>query len=560
MEKLIAAFLSLFLMISTATARTRPQEELDRYLEAAVEAWNFRGAALVACGGDVIISHAYGPANEQFNLPNDTATKFIIGSITKQFTAAAILKLHDMGKLDLNRTIDDFIPDYPQPAGSTVTVSQLLTHTSGIPNYTALPQLQFGRTHELSPPEIMNLFKSLPLEFEPGSRFAYSNSGYIVLGEIIERVSGQSYEAFLHHELFKPCGMNSSGYGRREAGLPQRADGYTVDENNQPIAAVPISYSVLHTAGALYSTVGDMFRWNRCLDEGCVLSRSSMRMMFTDHGFGYGYGWYIDSVYGRPHYFHGGFLDGFNTTVERWPEDKLLVIIFSNEDEAPVKKMARGLASICLFDRPYVWPEKHQPINLDNLDFSQYDGVYQPNNGPEHVIAADGDSLFIQLPEHERDRLLPVATDSFFLLTDNTVSLTFFRDAFNEPVGYHLWDEGITIKAFKIETEEAFRLLEMFRAQPVDPAVHGAVVGTYRIRSEMVPADSSLYITITLEDCHLFASVGNFERIELVPRSDLEFFHRTGGFSIVFNRNESGNIDTCLIHMGNQTVVGRRVP
>jgi CubicO group peptidase (beta-lactamase class C family) len=192
---------------------------------------------------------------------------------------------------------------------SKVTIHHLLTHTSGIPDYVDDPFVVLKRTSDVSPSDLMALFMNEPLESAPGTRFSYSNSSYIVLGAIIEEVSGQSYEAFLHHRLLTPLGMRSSGYARRETGLPQRAEGYTIDEYQNLVNALPVSMSILHTAGALYSSVEDMLRWDQELYESKVLERIWTDKMLTAYTGNYGYGWFIDSLYGFKHLYHGGFLE-----------------------------------------------------------------------------------------------------------------------------------------------------------------------------------------------------------------------------------------------------------
>ncbi len=225
-------YLSIFLimilaMILTFSGCRLIEDRLDNYLNAAHELWGFNGSVLVAWNGRVILSKGYGMADNTFNIPNTPQTKFFIGSITKQFTAACIMILIERNLLKLDDPIIMYLPDYPRPNGDKITIRHLLTHTSGIPDYTNFPEVILKRTQPLSTEYLIDLFKNWPLEFEPGSKFSYSNSGYLLLGEIIEKISGQSYEAFLEHEILKPLGMNDSGYARREAAYPNRASGYT---------------------------------------------------------------------------------------------------------------------------------------------------------------------------------------------------------------------------------------------------------------------------------------------------------------------------------------------
>ncbi len=428
------------------------RDKLDEYLRSAQQTWGYQGSALVAVAGNVILAEGYGQANMEFEIPNTPQTKFFIGSITKQFTAAAILKLQQMGKIDVHDPLARHFSYFPGPAADRITIHHLLTHTAGLPNYTDVPELLDQRTEAIAPTELMEYFMHQPLLFEPGERFHYSNSGYIVLGAVIEAVSGQSYEAFLHRHILRPAEMHNSGYGRREAAIPNRASGYTVGADRIPVIAVPIHFSVLHTAGALYSTVEDLLKWERALHNGAVLDDSLIGLMFTDHGHGYGYGWFIDSTYGRKHCFHGGYLDGFNTTIELWPDCSLAVVVLSNEDEAPVKKIARGLASICFFDCPYVWPEAKMPITLTGIDLHDLIGIYEFGYGDYFIVWENQDSLFAQRVGHPSEKLLPEAADRFFLESDNTITVEFARDQSDSVVGLQMWNEGISRRAQRIKT------------------------------------------------------------------------------------------------------------
>jgi len=212
-----------FLTVSVPLQSESRYEKMDEYLNLANELWRFNGTVLVADRGEILLCRGYGFSNKDFGQPNTPQTRFFIGSITKQFTAAAILALRDDSVLNLDSPIIDYLPDYPPVPGRLITIRHLLTHTSGIPNYTDDPEIVLMRTEPLAPDDIIDLFRNRPLKFAPGTSFQYSNSGYILLGKIIEVASGQSYEAFLHRRILKPAGMLSTGYGRRESGIPDWA-------------------------------------------------------------------------------------------------------------------------------------------------------------------------------------------------------------------------------------------------------------------------------------------------------------------------------------------------
>jgi CubicO group peptidase (beta-lactamase class C family) len=234
--------LILFFVFFCCTGCWQYRPRVEAYLKAAHESWGFNGAVSISKNGRLLFSRGYGLANQQIGAPNTPMTRFFIGSITKQFTAAAILALQEDHLLNLDDPITKYLADYPHDPGDRITIKNLLTHTSGIPNYTEDPEIILRRTQSISPKEIIERIENRPLEFEPGTRFRYSNSGYILLGRIIEVASGQSFEAYLHHRIFRPAGMKNTGYGRRESAVPDRADGYTLSRNGSIVDAIPVDY------------------------------------------------------------------------------------------------------------------------------------------------------------------------------------------------------------------------------------------------------------------------------------------------------------------------------
>ena len=553
----VATLLIIFVMMVASGCKPL-RDEMDRYLSAAHDVWGFQGSALVAYQGRIILAKGYGMANYTFDEPNTPQTKFFIGSITKQFTASAIMILQERGLLDIHDPISKYLPDYPEPAGDRITIENLLTHTSGVPNYTEVPELMMKRTRNLSPSELLGLFKDEPLEFEPGTDFHYSNSGYIILGAIIEKVSGQSYEAFLHHEILNKVGMHNTGYARREAGLPDRADGYTIDDRRAPIEALPISFSVLHTAGAMYSTVEDMLKWDQALYNQRVLSRQSIDEMLTPHRGNYGYGWVIESLYGHRHTFHGGFIDGFNTTFDRWIDEGLCIVVFSNEDEAPVKKIARTLAAIA-FRKPYVMPERKTAVDLDPRLFANYEGVYRVDREQRRLVTVSGDTLFTQLTGQPPERLFPLAVDTFFLESDNTSTLVFERDSLDVVTSVTLYDGITSVHADKLSGKEAEAELTGRTPVDVDESVLDEYVGLYDLQSRLGGADSDLTLAVIRQGRQLRAAATGTGEVDLLPSSETEFFHRLSDLRIVFERDESGHVTGCMLRMGTAWVEGKKV-
>lgn len=328
-----------------ADPRTQNLADFVGRLENAGE---FTGTVLVAENGQILLNQGFGKANVASGIANSPQMQFRIGSLTKQFTAAAILKLQEQGLLDVRDPLAKYLPDYPR-AGD-ITIHQLLTHTSGIPNYERRPDLPQVVQSPIALDALIASFANQPLDFPPGSQYEYSSSGYVILTKIIELVSGQPYADFLQEQFFVPLGMSSTGYDFLAADLPSPAVGYQLTPRG-PQPAILTDSSWPTGAGALYSTVEDLYRWDRALYGDEVLSSMSREAFFTPYvdtrqGAYYGYGWDIGSTAGRPSIVHGGGIFGFASFMARFPEDDAVVIVLSNGIQMPPRIVAEGLADI----------------------------------------------------------------------------------------------------------------------------------------------------------------------------------------------------------------------
>lgn len=534
------------------------QNEIEEYLDAANQLWGFEGSVLVSYRGKVMLARGYGMANQQFKIPNTPETKYFIGSITKQFTAAAILILQERGSLNIDSSISTYLKDYPRPAGNMITIRHLLRHTSGVPNYTEWPEVILRRTQLISPGELMALFKNESLDFEPGHGFKYSNSGYIILGAIIEEVSGQSYEAFLHNEILKPLEMYNSGYGRREAAIPNRADGYTIEESGVLINAAPIEFSVLHTAGALYSTPFDLNLWNQALYTDKIMEYKSIEEMFAPGPHGYGFGWFVEHEWGRWHAFHDGFIDGFNTYVDRWFEDQLFIVVLSNEDEAPVKKIARGITAI-IYNKDYSFPINKTPAILGDINPEDYEGVFEI--GPElyRFVIHRNDSFFTSIQAYPRYLIYPQAIDTFYYAADNTRLLVFVRDSLSRIIGCVDYNDGSFILGKKA-TDEKLQLLDIVRGTiQLDPSIYKDYNGTYRISTSIDQFVSEVIIHIRQKGNRLEASVDNELPVEIFPSAPDQFIHFKSGYEIIFTRNKLNIVNGCIVRMADEKINGEKI-
>ena len=328
--------LFVFAVTGALTAQIQPEvaAKADAYINAAA----IQGSVLLATNGMVVLAKGYGLANIELDVPNSPETKFRLGSITKQFTAAAILQLQDAGKLSVDDPISKHIPGAPV-AWNGVTIRHLLTHTSGIPSYTDAAGYQLNMRERANAPfEFIKRFSNLPLQSKPGEKFHYNNSGYFLLGVIIEQVSGVKYEDYLHQHIFEPLQMKSPGYDWPDTVLKNRASGYSKDREGNLVNARFLDMGQPYAAGSLYSNVLDLYKWDRALYTTKVLSGRSIEAAFTPNefdwgaGIKYGFGWGVSQVHGHKAVGHGGGINGFSTVIWRAVEEDAAVIVLSNSD------------------------------------------------------------------------------------------------------------------------------------------------------------------------------------------------------------------------------------
>lgn len=346
-------------------------DQIDKLMKTYHEYDQFNGSILVADNGNIIYSKGLGLANMEWNIPNASNTKHRLGSITKQFTAALILQLVEQEKIDLNAPITKYLDDYPKEQGDKITIHHLLTHSSGIPNYTSLKTFQDIYRNPYTPKEFLTVFQDSILEFKPGEKFAYSNSGYFLLGAILEEVSGESYEALLHDNILKPLEMTATGYDHHDRILKNRATGYDREGKNYTNSKY-LDMSLPYAAGSMYSTVEDLYTWDRALYTDKILTQKSRDLMFTMHistgKASYGYGWSIgkESLLNRDSITvieHGGGINGFNTLIYRIPQDNHAIILLNNTGRIELFDIAKELTKI-LYDLPFDMPKKSLALEV----------------------------------------------------------------------------------------------------------------------------------------------------------------------------------------------------
>lgn len=323
-----------------------PSSRIDELLERYQALGLFNGSVLVADHGAVVMRKGYGLANMEWGVPNAADTKFRLGSITKQFTATLIMQLVEQGMIDLAAPLTRYLPEYPARTGDRVTVHQLLNHTSGIVGFTEIPS--FGATvrNPYTPTKFLDVFSKFDLLFEPGTMYSYNNSAYFLLGVILEEVTGRTYEELLRERIFEPLGMGNSGYDSPQLLLSNRAAGYGKRFDGSYVNTPYLDMTQPYSAGALYSTVDDLYRWDQSLYTEQILSAESKAQMFTPGLSDYGYGWVITEEDGVATIEHGGTINGFNTLITRNVESQRLIVLLNNTGGAPLDEMADSIRAI----------------------------------------------------------------------------------------------------------------------------------------------------------------------------------------------------------------------
>ncbi len=436
--------LATIVLPPAAPAATPPTpDDFARYADALLAASYHTDApgvaVLVMRGDEVLYRGARGAANVEARIPLTADDRFRIGSVTKQIAAAGLLTLVDAGKLALDDPLSKHLPDYPGGAG--ITVEQLLNHTSGIRSYTDIPGWMDGPLQrDLTTAQMIDTFRNLGPDTAPGAAWNYNNSGYVLVGALIEAASGQPWHAYLQHALFTPLGMADTGYGGDPDVAARQVKGY-ITFNGTLSAPLQISMTQPHAAGAIVSTVDDLARWNRALHEGQVLEPETYARMTTPvgaaRGVGYGYGIWADSVRGAPALLHSGGIPGFDAHLTYLPGPDITVAVLRNSETQETQLIARRLAAIALGD-PY--PEV-KPVVVDAAQLEEYVGVYRVDDRATRTLRVVDGKLTVQRTDRPREDLVAIADDTF-VYSDGFNRLRMERDATGKVTGMRFFSDG----------------------------------------------------------------------------------------------------------------------
>jgi len=567
------ALLTILALQTFAFAQDKAPK-IDEMLSLYQKYGQFNGSALVADNGKVIYKKGFGLANMEWDIPNAPDTKFRLGSITKQFTATLILQLVEQGKIKLDGKLIDYLPEYRKDTGAKVTIHNLLSHTSGIPSYTSLPGFfQNVSRNPYTVDEFIKKYVSGDLEFEPGTKFVYDNSGYFLLGAIVEKITGKPYEQVLKENIFDPVGMKNSGYDHWGTILNKRATGYSRSPRGFQTASY-LDMSIPYAAGSLYSTVEDLYLWDQALYGEKILSAKSKELLFKPNLNNYGYGFVITkATLGPPTKLevpviqHNGGINGFNTTIVRMTNDKRLIVLLDNaEDGQYLDRIVLGVMSI-LYDQPFDSPKRSIANVLLNTitekdvasAITQYRALKTGPAANEYDFGEpELNRLGYQLLSMKK---VAEAIEIFKLNVEMFPQSANVYDSLGEAYMAHN-DKELSIANYKKSLElnpnnasAKARLATLTGEQKdvkVDPKIYDSYVGEYQL-------GPTFTITITTEEGKLMAQATGQDKFELFPTSETDFYLKVVPASVTFVKDAEGKVTELILTQNGRKGTARKI-
>ena len=569
--RIMLTLLSVIILHAPAFAQNKARQ-IDELLSLYHKYQQFNGSALVAENGKVIFKKGFGLANMEWNIPNQPDTKFRLGSITKQFTATLILQLVEQGKVKLDGRVSDYLPDYRKDTGAKMTIHHLLSHTSGVPNYTAAPGFfEKVSRNPFKVDDFVKQYASGDLEFEPGAKFNYSNSGYFLLGAIIEKVTGKPYEQVLKENVLDPVGMKNTGYDHYGTILSKRATGYVKTPDGYQNAPY-LDMSIPYAAGSLYSTVEDLFLWDQALYGDRVLSAASKELMFKPNLENYGYGFGIRKATLGPIKIvvpvieHNGGINGFSTSIVRLVGDKRLIVLLDNTSQGRyLDGIALGITNI-LYDQPYAPPKRSfrealLKLAVDNgvaSAITLYRTLKAQNANEYDFSEMELNTLGYQLLQMKK---VAEAIEIFKLNVEAYPQGSNTYDSLGEAYMTH-GDKELAITNYKKSLEldpantGAVRTLAVLTGEQkgvsVDPKLYLDYTGDYELAPNFI-------ITITVEDGKLMGQPTGQSKSELYPSSATQFFLKVVNAQITFVKNEQGQVTQLILHQNGRNMPAKKI-
>lgn len=562
-QPLRALTVGFLLALGTATAagfapqvaaQSTAPDAIAKALDAAIAPVfkdNQPGAAvLVMKDGKTLLRKGYGLADVEKKQAIQAGDVFRIGSITKQFTAVAIMMLEEEGKLSVQDEITRFIPDYPTQ-GKKITIEHLLTHTSGIQSYTDMPSFRTIMQKDMKPLEVVDFFKNEPMQFAPGERFVYNNSGYFLLGVVIEKVSGMSYADFVAKRIFEPLEMRDTAFeGFERTGGGKRIAGYAFRSPDY-VPAPPMSMTQPYAAGSLISTVDDLARWNAAIEAGRLLKTDTWKRVFTPYTLNngkksaYAYGWNIRKLRGEPAIEHGGAINGFVSQGIRLPESKVLVVVLMNAigRQPGPGYLADKLAAIAA-GKPF--PEL-TPITLKPEQLERFEGTYSIDEKQTRIISRDGDNLYLQRGGN-KVLLKPYRDNEFFIPGTSFTRYRFEAGADGKVARMVVLDgqEGDEINP-RIGDKPAERKSIVLPAEKFD-----RLVGDYQLAPNFV-------LTVSREgDKYLTQATGQ-GKLEVFAENETLLFAKAIAAELKFQQDAEGKITGLILKQNGREMPAKKI-
>jgi CubicO group peptidase (beta-lactamase class C family) len=567
---------------SLAQSQSQKTAKIDEVMTLANKYGLFNGSVLVAENGKVIYKKGLGLANMEWNIPNTPETRFRLGSITKQFTATLILQLVEQGKIKLDGKLSDYLPDYRKDVGQKVTIHQLLNHTSGIPSYTGLPGFFSDVSRDpYSVADFVKKYASNDLQFEPGSKFSYNNSGYFLLGAIIEKVTGQPYERVLKEKIFDPLGMKNTGYDHHATIIEKRAAGYLKTPDGY-VNAPYLDMSLPYAAGSMYSTVDDLYLWDQALYTDRLLTVQSKELMYKPALSNYAYGWLIakaklgTGTETVPSISHGGGINGFNTLITRYPVQKNLVVLLDNTSQGDsLDKLSEQLTNI-LYDQPFDLPK--MPLAAVLLKTIQEKGVEAGIAQYRDLKARQAKVYDLSEPE--------LNTLGYQLLQGKKLkeAIEIFKlnvEAY--PEGFNTYDS--LGEAYMNSGDKELAIKNYKKSLELNPENTGAIAMLKRLEAPSVPAaNGTAPAAATTVDTKAYdAYVGEYElnpnlkaaifkdgeklmtqltgqpAFELYSDGGDNFYLKVVEAKVTFTRDDKGVVTGMVIHQGGRDVPAKKI-
>jgi CubicO group peptidase (beta-lactamase class C family) len=553
MHHLIRTGITLVLLSFVPLSHAQTPPDLATRIDATVASY-FKPdepgvAVIVVKDGKPVYRNAYGMANIAGKAMLKPDSVFRLGSITKQFTSVAILMLAEDGRLAVGDDIRKHLPDYPTQ-GKTVTIEHLLTHTSGIVGYTSLKNFPAVMKTDMPLEQMIGFFKNEPFSFEPGERYEYSNSGYFLLGAIIENVSGMRYADFMAKRIFEPLGMKSTAYEGFERDGAKRVEGYGRSRDGIVVAEA-ISMAWPYSAGALLSNLDDMATWDAAITAGKLLKPASWKQAFSSYQTadgkptGYGYGWVVRKMQGHDSIEHGGGIPGFSTHAMRMPEDKVYVAVLANSEVPAVRPnyLAEKIAAIAI-GKPY--PE-FRPTKVDARLLDQLTGIYKIDERSTRIITRAGDQLVAQRTGGPKSPLL-AASETKFQVPNSFTYVEFTKNDKGVVTHLTVFESGQE----KIEPRISDKPPAEKQAVPLPASIFDTYVGEYQLAPNFI-------LTISREGERFLSQATGQSKLEIFAESETRFFLKVIDAQLQFTRDANGNVTQLTLFQGGREMPAKKI-